>query len=73
MIVPFFVSPNLRKLRHQLILGLAISDLVEAVVILITTTYVIGGGKLESYSPSCNAAGWLWETSTMSSSLWTLA
>ena len=33
MIVPFFLSPQLRKLRHRLIFGLAISDLLVGLAV----------------------------------------
>lgn len=33
MIIPFFLSTNLRKVRHRMILGLAINDLVQAVTV----------------------------------------
>jgi hypothetical protein len=33
MIIPFFLSHQLRKTRHRLILGLAINDFVQAVIV----------------------------------------
>ena len=33
MIIPFFVSKHLRKVRHRMILGLAINDLVQAITV----------------------------------------
>ena len=33
MIIPFFVSKHLRKVRHRMILGLAVNDLVQAVTV----------------------------------------
>lgn len=33
MIIPFFVSKHLRKVRHRMILGLAVNDLVQAITV----------------------------------------
>ncbi|KAM7189724.1 hypothetical protein V8F33_009863 [Rhypophila sp. PSN 637] len=43
MVISFFVFPALRSFRHQLILGLALSDLIMAINFLLSSSMNIGG------------------------------
>jgi hypothetical protein len=72
MIIPFIVSPTYRRLRHRLIFGLAVSDFVTAMVILIPTCIGLSGAQPEN-DASCKAAGFIYLVVVIGSALWTLS
>ncbi|EPS43281.1 hypothetical protein H072_2752 [Dactylellina haptotyla CBS 200.50] len=61
MIVGFFILPELRGFRHQLILGLAVSDLFLALNFFIPSFSMLIGQKVSSPANSnfCSANGFL--------------
>jgi hypothetical protein len=78
-------GPSLRKLRHRLILGLAIVDVCSACAVrestssprsrpqvLIPTLYTLSGGLLRNGSAGCQASGWFYMVGVVSASIWTL-
>lgn len=72
MILPFLFSPTYRRLRHRLIFGLAISDFVTAMVMLIPSCIALSGARPEN-DVSCRTAGFLYLTFVISAAFWTLS
>ncbi|GAA95761.1 uncharacterized protein L969DRAFT_85465 [Mixia osmundae IAM 14324] len=52
------------RLRQRLIMSLALSDIVDSAVIIATTSRGVDH-PLSSFSPGCNAAGFLYQTATL--------
>merc|ERR1712093_174338 len=73
MIVPFFVTSRLRKVRHRLILGLAVNDLIQAMVVLIPSIRIDLGGVLVANSAGCKAGAFIYVSLVVANSLWALA
>jgi hypothetical protein len=74
MIVPFFFSNSLRKIRHKIILGLGVTDFLQAVTVLVPTVYTnFGQRRLATDSPGCIADSFFYLTLVVSGCLWVLA
>ena len=74
MIVPFFFSNSLRKIRHKIILGLGVNDFLQAVTVLVPTVYTnFGQRRLATDSPGCIADSFFYLTLVVSGCLWVLA
>ncbi|EGG07753.1 uncharacterized protein MELLADRAFT_85498 [Melampsora larici-populina 98AG31] len=73
MILPFIFIPQWRqKVRHKLILGLGISDISTALSVLIPSIHLLRGGELDRASPLCQADGFFYEATVLTSSFWTV-
>lgn len=73
IIVPYVVNKRQRKLRHALIVGLATSDLLAALVIVATTAYLLDGRDLGEDHRFCDFAGVVVNVSVFTQHLWNLA
>ncbi|KAG0146351.1 hypothetical protein CROQUDRAFT_657514 [Cronartium quercuum f. sp. fusiforme G11] len=73
MILPFLLCSEWRtKVRHKLILGLGISDISTALSVLIPSVHLLLGGKLNSGSALCQADGFFYQATVLTSSFWTV-
>ncbi|KAH9812428.1 hypothetical protein DFH28DRAFT_978445 [Melampsora americana] len=73
MILPFIFIPEWRqKVRHKLILGLGISDISTALSVLIPSIHLLRGGELDRGSSLCQADGFFYEATVLTSSFWTV-
>lgn len=73
IIFPYVFNRRSRKLRHSLILGLATSDLVTTVVIIITTSLLLANVNLVANDGACTFLGYILSTSIFTQHLWNLA
>ncbi|SJX63663.1 uncharacterized protein SRS1_14413 [Sporisorium reilianum f. sp. reilianum] len=73
IILPYVLNRRSRKLRHALILGLATSDLVTSVVIIITTACLIANINLVQHDQPCTFLGYILVSSIFSQHLWNLS
>ncbi|PWY99030.1 hypothetical protein BCV70DRAFT_191945 [Testicularia cyperi] len=72
IILPYVCNRRSRKLRHSLILGLATSDLVTTVVIIITTALLLDNVNLVAQEAACTVLGYILVTSIFTQHLWNL-
>ncbi|EST09441.1 G protein-coupled receptor, rhodopsin-like protein [Kalmanozyma brasiliensis GHG001] len=73
IIVPYIINRRSRKLRHSLILGLATSDLVTSITVIITTACLIGEINLVQHDAPCSFLGYILVSSIFSQHLWNLS
>ncbi|SNX85904.1 uncharacterized protein MEPE_04613 [Melanopsichium pennsylvanicum] len=73
IILPYVLNRRSRKLRHALILGLATSDLVTSIVIIITTACLIAQINLVHHEHPCTILGYILVSSIFSQHLWNLS
>ncbi|KDN52025.1 hypothetical protein K437DRAFT_261712 [Tilletiaria anomala UBC 951] len=73
IILPYFIHKHNRKLRHALILGLATSDLVAALITVSTTAFLLNGGSLSDSWRYCDFSGFALATAIFTQHLWNLA
>ena len=73
IILPYVLNRRSRKLRHALILGLATSDLVTSIVIIITTACLIANINLVQHDAPCTFLGYILVSSIFSQHLWNLS
>ncbi|KAJ9479912.1 G_PROTEIN_RECEP_F1_2 domain-containing protein [Pseudozyma hubeiensis] len=73
IILPYIFNKKSRKLRHVLILGLATSDLVTSIAIIITTACLIAKINLVREDGACTFLGYVLVTSIFSQHLWNLS
>lgn len=73
IIFPYVFNRRSRKLRHSLILGLATSDLVTTVIIIITTSLLLANVNLVRNDGACTFLGYILSTSIFTQHLWNLA
>ncbi|KAK9894173.1 hypothetical protein P389DRAFT_191156 [Cystobasidium minutum MCA 4210] len=73
MIVPFILFHQLRKIRHRLILGMAVNDLLQSITVLIPSSWSFHHGALRRNSPGCNADSFFYLTFVVAGCFWTAA
>ncbi|KAK5663849.1 hypothetical protein OQA88_52 [Cercophora sp. LCS_1] len=74
MIASFLVFPNLRTFRHQLILGLAVSDFVMAINTLLSTAMNLGGRWIGAPEQAhfCTFNGYMTQVFVIQTDYWVL-
>lgn len=73
IILPYILNRRSRKLRHALILGLATSDLVTSIVIIVTTACLLANINLVQAQAPCTFLGYVFISSIFSQHLWNLS
>ncbi|CAO1626243.1 unnamed protein product [Parajaminaea phylloscopi] len=72
IIIPYILNKRTRKLRHSLIVGLATSDLVSALTVIASTSYLIDGGNLVEARSFCTFLGLSLSVATYTQHFWNL-
>ncbi|PWN30876.1 hypothetical protein BDZ90DRAFT_229866 [Jaminaea rosea] len=72
IIAPYLLKKQSRKLRHALIVGLATSDLISALTIIASTSYLLNGGNLIEASRFCTFLGFALSSATYTQHFWNL-
>ncbi|KAM0793418.1 hypothetical protein ACM66B_000867 [Microbotryomycetes sp. NB124-2] len=59
------------RLRQRVVLGLGITDLIQATVIIVASAIHLAGDTFGTNSPACNSTSFLYQTTTVVNSAWT--
>ncbi|GAA5997399.1 uncharacterized protein JCM10292_000234 [Rhodotorula paludigena] len=70
--VGWWFAPQRSHLRQKLVLGLGVTDFVQAVTTLIGAALDAAGQPYETNSPSCTASGFVYQTCVLTNACWTL-
>ncbi|BGP12576.1 hypothetical protein JCM10213_004837 [Rhodosporidiobolus nylandii] len=66
------LSPQRQALRQKLVLGLGVTDLLQATVTLAGNGLELSGDSYTSNSHGCRASGFLYQTCVVANAAWTL-
>ncbi|KAN0060733.1 hypothetical protein ACQY0O_007391 [Thecaphora frezii] len=72
IILPFLLSKSSRKLRHALIFGLATSDLIASIDVIISTSCLLAGVDLTRARAFCGFLGYILSTAVFTQHCWNL-
>ncbi|GAA5873211.1 hypothetical protein JCM3774_000081 [Rhodotorula dairenensis] len=73
IVVAYFYAPQKHHLRFKLLLGLGLTDFVQATTTLVGTALVLAGHPYVPDSSSCLASGFVYQATVICNACWTLA